>query len=130
MRKGNSVVNKIKQNGVKYTIHALQELNISPNHFHLPDRTSWVPFLLAQRRISLAPGNRTTVNVKPCIVMFLYIHSLSFILDPSCILNPPFTKLIACLDKNSRHYSLYHLITEAPITDKLHKIKNARKGVM
>ena len=66
MRKGNSVVNKIKQNGVKYTIHALQELNISPNHFHLPDRTSWVPFLLGQRRISLAPGNRTTVNVKPC----------------------------------------------------------------
>jgi hypothetical protein len=38
---------------------ALQELNISQNHFHLPDRTSWVSF-------SLAPGNRTTVNVEPC----------------------------------------------------------------
>ena len=37
---------------------ALQELNISQNHFHLPDRTSWVLF-------SLAPGNRTTVNVEP-----------------------------------------------------------------
>jgi hypothetical protein len=32
--------------------------------FHLPDRTSWVPFSLAQRRISLAPGNQTTVNVE------------------------------------------------------------------
>jgi hypothetical protein len=27
------------------------------NHFHLPDRTSWVPF-------SLAPRNRTTVNCR------------------------------------------------------------------
>ena len=51
-----------------FNYFALQELNISPNHFHLPDRTSWVPFLLARRRISLAPGNRTTVNVEPCIV--------------------------------------------------------------
>jgi hypothetical protein len=34
------------------------ELNISQHHFHLPDRTSWVLF-------SLAPGNRTTVNVEP-----------------------------------------------------------------
>jgi hypothetical protein len=40
-------------------------LNISQNHFHLPDRTSWVSFSLARRRISLAPGNRTTVNVEP-----------------------------------------------------------------
>jgi len=34
----------------------------------LPDRTSWVPFSLAQRRISLAPGNRTTVNVEPWFI--------------------------------------------------------------
>jgi hypothetical protein len=55
--------------GINY--FALQELNISPNHFHLPDRTSWVPFLLARRCILLAPGNRTSVNVEPCIVKYL-----------------------------------------------------------
>jgi hypothetical protein len=43
-------------------------LNISQNYFHLPDRTSWVPFSVARRRISLAPGNRTTINVEPCYV--------------------------------------------------------------
>jgi hypothetical protein len=31
---------------------------MSQNHFHLPDRTSWVPF-------SLAPGNRTTLMSNP-----------------------------------------------------------------
>jgi hypothetical protein len=39
---------------------------MSQNHFHLPDRTGWVPFSLARRRISLVPGNRTTVNVELC----------------------------------------------------------------
>ena len=43
---------------------------MSQNHFHLPDRTSWVPFSLARRRISLAPCNRTTVNVEPCTEVF------------------------------------------------------------
>jgi hypothetical protein len=41
-------------------------------HFHLPDRTSWVPLSLARRRISLAPCNRTTVNVEHCIVMYYW----------------------------------------------------------
>jgi hypothetical protein len=42
---------------------ALQELNISQNNFHLPLWASWVPFSLARRLISLAPGNRATFAV-------------------------------------------------------------------
>ena len=47
---------------------------MSQNHFHLPDRTSWVLFSLARRRISLAPGNRTTVNVEPCYVKCMTVN--------------------------------------------------------
>ena len=60
------------------TLTCGKNIEKSQYHFHLPDRTSWVPFSLARRRISLAPGNRTTVNVKPCLfrVWFRQVSSL------------------------------------------------------
>ena len=66
-------------------------MNISQNHFHLPDWTSWVSFSLAQRRISLAPGNQTTVNVELCYKL-LGLFITQFYLSNSSLIRKSYKK--------------------------------------
>jgi hypothetical protein len=79
-------INSVNPSFIWRNHFALQELNISQNNFHLSHRASWVPFSLARRCISLAPGNRATVNVEPCWYQFGTKFKLVYL----CYINPCF----------------------------------------
>ena len=91
-------------------------MNISQNHFHLPDRTSWVPFSLARRRISLAPGNRTTVNVEPCTIIWDWIIYVicSLCLNNEIIIEIKLILLLKKSEENKCHYNKHMNLQPAP----------------